>query len=81
MEGMTMTYTITAALASSARGEDDMLRRDFLKTATATAVLTAILPVQIWGIGGQGGRPQKQKAGILVPGLQFTNWLRGSDLN
>jgi hypothetical protein len=46
MEGMTMTHTITAALASSARREDDMLRRDFLKTATATAVLTATLPVQ-----------------------------------
>jgi hypothetical protein len=41
-----MTRTITAALASSARGEDDILRRDFLKTATATAVLTATLPVQ-----------------------------------
>src|SRR5262249_51287724 len=46
MEGMTMTHTITAALASSARREDDMLRRDFLKGATATAVLTAALPVQ-----------------------------------
>src|SRR5215469_6733536 len=46
MEGMTMTHTITAALASSARREDDMLRRDLLKTATATAVLTATLPVQ-----------------------------------
>jgi len=46
MEGMMMTPTITAALASSARREDDMLRRDFLKTATATAVLTATLPVQ-----------------------------------
>ena len=46
MEGMTMTHTITAALASSAQREDDMLRRDFLKTATATAVLTATLPVQ-----------------------------------
>jgi pimeloyl-ACP methyl ester carboxylesterase len=43
---MTMTHTITAALASSARREDDTLRRDFLKTATATAVLTATLPVQ-----------------------------------
>ena len=41
-----MTHTITAALASSARREDDMLRRDFLKTATASAVLTATLPVQ-----------------------------------
>lgn len=38
-----MTHTVTAALASSARREDDMLRRDFLKTATATAVLTATL--------------------------------------
>src|SRR5690242_6548330 len=28
------------------RREDDLLRRDFLKTATATAVLTAALPVQ-----------------------------------
>jgi pimeloyl-ACP methyl ester carboxylesterase len=37
---------ITAALASSAPCEDDMLRRDFLKTAMATAVLTAVLPVQ-----------------------------------
>jgi len=46
MEGMTMNNTITTALASSARREDDMLRRDFLKTATATAVLTATLPVQ-----------------------------------
>jgi len=41
-----MNNTITTALASSARREDDMLRRDFLKTATATAVLTATLPVQ-----------------------------------
>ena len=41
-----MTHTITAALASSVRREDDMNRRDFLKTATATAVLTATLPVQ-----------------------------------
>src|SRR5215475_5509404 len=40
MEGTTMTHSITAALASSARREDNMLRRDFLKTATATAVLT-----------------------------------------
>src|SRR6516165_6999361 len=46
MEGTRMTHTITAALASSARSEDDMLRRDFLMTATATAVLTAALPVQ-----------------------------------
>jgi pimeloyl-ACP methyl ester carboxylesterase len=37
---------ITAALTSSAAGEDNMLRRDFLKTAMATAVLTAVLPVQ-----------------------------------
>ncbi|HUL34416.1 MAG TPA: alpha/beta hydrolase [Candidatus Eisenbacteria bacterium] len=41
-----MTHTITAVLVSSARREDDMNRRDFLKTATATAVLTATLPVQ-----------------------------------
>jgi pimeloyl-ACP methyl ester carboxylesterase len=46
MEGMQRKNTITAALASSAPREDDMLRRDFLKTAMATAVLTAILPVQ-----------------------------------
>jgi pimeloyl-ACP methyl ester carboxylesterase len=39
MEGMTM-------IASSARREDNMLRRDFLKTATATAMLTATLPIQ-----------------------------------
>jgi hypothetical protein len=32
--------------ASQARREDDMLRRDFLKTGIATAVLTASLPVQ-----------------------------------
>src|SRR5215813_7589895 len=31
---------------TAARREDDMLRRDFLKTAAATAVLTATLPVQ-----------------------------------
>jgi pimeloyl-ACP methyl ester carboxylesterase len=43
---MTMTHTIIAALASSALREDDMHRRDFLKTATATTVLTATLPVQ-----------------------------------
>ncbi|HTV57469.1 MAG TPA: alpha/beta hydrolase [Verrucomicrobiae bacterium] len=41
-----MTRTITVARASSARREDAMLRRDFLKTATAAAVLTATLPVQ-----------------------------------
>jgi len=41
-----MKHTITAALASSAPREDRMLRRDFLKTAMATAVLTATLPVQ-----------------------------------
>ncbi len=41
-----MTHTITSAPASSARREDNMLRRDFLKTATATAVLTATFPVQ-----------------------------------
>jgi hypothetical protein len=46
MEGMTMKHTVTAALASSAPREDDMLRRDFLKTAMATAVLTAAFPVQ-----------------------------------
>lgn len=43
---MTMTHAITAALAGSARREDDMLRRDFLKTAAATTVLTATLPIQ-----------------------------------
>ena len=41
-----MTHTITAAQARSARREDNMLRCDFLKTATATAVLSATLPVQ-----------------------------------
>lgn len=41
-----MKRTITAMLASSAPREDDMLRRDFLKTAMATAVLTAALPIQ-----------------------------------
>ena len=46
MERMTMTHAIAAALASSARREGAMLRRDFLKTATATAVLTATLPNQ-----------------------------------
>src|SRR5215470_8574171 len=46
MAGMTMTHTITAALASSSRPEDDMLRRDFLRGATATAVLSATLPLQ-----------------------------------
>src|SRR5262249_49361492 len=40
MEGTTMTHSITAALASSARREDNMLRPDFVKTATAPAVLT-----------------------------------------
>ena len=37
---------IAATLTSSAAREDDMLRRDFLKTAMATAVLTAVLPVR-----------------------------------
>lgn len=46
MEGMPMKRTITAMLASPAPREDDMLRRDFLKTAMATAVLTATLPIQ-----------------------------------
>src|SRR6202453_2285414 len=46
MEGMAMKHTIIPALASSTPREDDMLRRDFLKTAMATAVLTAVLPVQ-----------------------------------
>jgi len=41
-----MKHTISSALASSAPCEDAMLRRDFLKTAMATAVLTAVLPVQ-----------------------------------
>ena len=40
-----MTHSITPAPASSARRQAAMLRRDFLKTATATAVLTT-LPVQ-----------------------------------
>lgn len=43
---MAVTHTITTALASLAPSKDDMLRRDFLKTAMATAVLTAVLPVQ-----------------------------------
>jgi pimeloyl-ACP methyl ester carboxylesterase len=46
MEGAAIKHTIAAALASSVPGEDDMLRRDFLKTAMATAVLAAALPVQ-----------------------------------
>lgn len=37
---------IAATLTSSAAREDDMLRRDFLKTAMATAVLAAVLPVR-----------------------------------
>ncbi|HET6553523.1 MAG TPA: alpha/beta hydrolase [Dyella sp.] len=41
-----MEHAIAAALVSSMPSEDDMLRRDFLKTAMATAVLTAALPVQ-----------------------------------
>ena len=41
-----MKHTIIAAMASSTPREDDMLRRDFLKTAIAAAVLTAVLPVQ-----------------------------------
>ncbi|HUA80549.1 MAG TPA: alpha/beta hydrolase [Dyella sp.] len=41
-----MKHAIAAALASSAPCEDNMLRRDFLKTTLATAVLTAVLPVQ-----------------------------------
>jgi pimeloyl-ACP methyl ester carboxylesterase len=49
MEEMTMTHTITAALAGSTRRENDMPRRDFLKTAAASAALTAILPVQANG--------------------------------
>ena len=41
-----MKYAITAALIHSTPREDNMLRRDFLKTAIAAAVLTAALPVQ-----------------------------------
>jgi len=41
-----MTLTIAVAQANSARREDNMLRRDFLKTATTAALLTATLPVQ-----------------------------------
>lgn len=41
-----MTPTITAVRAGSSRREGDMLRRDVLKTAMATAVLTAAFPVQ-----------------------------------
>lgn len=43
-----MKHMIIAMLASSTTPEDDMLRRDLLKTAVATAVLTAVLPVQAW---------------------------------
>jgi hypothetical protein len=32
--------------ADPAHGEDDMLRRDFLKTAVAAAVFTAAVPAQ-----------------------------------
>jgi pimeloyl-ACP methyl ester carboxylesterase len=46
LERVVITHTITAALDSSPPCEDAMLRRDFLKTAMATAVLTAVLPVQ-----------------------------------
>jgi pimeloyl-ACP methyl ester carboxylesterase len=46
MEGMAIKLTITTAPTSSAPREDDMLRRDFLKTALTTAVLAAALPVQ-----------------------------------
>jgi pimeloyl-ACP methyl ester carboxylesterase len=46
MKGVAMKHAIATALTSSAPREDDMLRRDFLKTAMATAVLTAVLPVQ-----------------------------------
>jgi pimeloyl-ACP methyl ester carboxylesterase len=46
MEGMTTTRRINTAPASSARREGDMLGCDLLKTAIATAVLTATLPVQ-----------------------------------
>jgi pimeloyl-ACP methyl ester carboxylesterase len=45
MEVAAMKHTIAATLANSAPREDDMLRRDFLKTTLATAVLTAALPV------------------------------------
>lgn len=46
MEVIAVKHAITAALASSAPPEDAMLRRDFLKTAAATAVLATILPVR-----------------------------------
>jgi pimeloyl-ACP methyl ester carboxylesterase len=46
MEGDDDKRTITAALASSAPREDAMLRRDFLKSAIATAVLSATFRVQ-----------------------------------
>lgn len=45
MERMTRKDAITAGLASSAPREVHMLRRDLLKTAIATTVLTAALPV------------------------------------
>jgi pimeloyl-ACP methyl ester carboxylesterase len=46
LEKVVIAHTIAAALASSVPREGAMLRRDFLKTAMATAVLTAVLPVQ-----------------------------------
>lgn len=39
-------HEITAALASSEPCEDDMLRRDVLKTAMTIAVLAPAVPVQ-----------------------------------
>jgi pimeloyl-ACP methyl ester carboxylesterase len=46
MEGAAMKHTVAAVLTRSVPREDAMLRRDFLKTAIAAAVLTAALPVQ-----------------------------------
>jgi pimeloyl-ACP methyl ester carboxylesterase len=45
---MTMKHTIIAALTSSAPREDDMLRRDFLKTAIAAAPLGKAYPDVDW---------------------------------
>jgi pimeloyl-ACP methyl ester carboxylesterase len=43
---MAIKHTIITAPTRSAPREDDMLRRDFLKTAMTAAVLTAALPIQ-----------------------------------
>jgi len=77
-----MTHTITAALASSARREDDMLRRDFLKTATATAVLTATLPVQAKETPAMSNANfAEARNGPNSPSRPSTNRRRGRALN